>query len=411
MPWPSLSPPTAGTVITVAWESAQVNDPLLWLRLMTGNADPPANDYVVVSQGTGSTAWGKVTANVLGAGAVVGHLGYTPVNRAGDTITGALGVTGNLTSSSSISATGNVSAGQNVTTTTGTIQGAIVSATTQVQAPSASITGNITAGSATITGTLTATSVQPSSISASGNIVSTGGSISAGGNVSATGNITTTSGTVAGSIVQASSSMNVNGQTVWNAAHFAQPTATPTANRVPIADGAGKLDAWVTPTAAAPVPSGLIAFIADGNLPTGWVFETRANGRVIVAAGSAGVTNDQTFGVNGQYGTDWAHGHTVNISHAHGHAGTHTHGASALGVTGHVGTPSATNGLAAPGGTNLPTDTHTHDASAGGGTLDVNGTTDAASAGTSDNAGSTAQATSGVVWVPPAYALNAIRKS
>lgn len=63
---------------------------------MTGSADPPGSSYVVVSDSATGSTWRKiptdayadlsVTAGKFAAGAVVSHLGYTPFNRAGDTI-------------------------------------------------------------------------------------------------------------------------------------------------------------------------------------------------------------------------------------------------------------------------------------------------------------------------------------
>jgi hypothetical protein len=45
----------------------------------------------------------NVTAAKLAAGAAVANIGYTPTNKAGDTITGAFGVTGNLSVGGSVS--------------------------------------------------------------------------------------------------------------------------------------------------------------------------------------------------------------------------------------------------------------------------------------------------------------------
>jgi hypothetical protein len=82
--------PVGGTVITVAYAVANILDPLRWLRLMTGNADPPGSAYVVVSDSATGTTWRKVPADALAAGAVVAHLGYTPVSRNGDFMAGPL---------------------------------------------------------------------------------------------------------------------------------------------------------------------------------------------------------------------------------------------------------------------------------------------------------------------------------
>ena len=399
MPWPSLVPPTAGTVITVAWESAQVNDPLLWLRLLTGNADPPGPSYVVVSSGTASTAWGKVTGDVLGPGAAVANIGYAPVSKLGDTMSGSLtaaglsstagiGAVGNIVSSAgSISAAGNVSATGNLTTTSGTVQGSSVQATFQFSGPSAVLTGNIQAASANITGTATISAVSAASIGSSGNIVSSGGSISAAGNVSATGNITTTTGTVLGSIVQATSSMNVGGQTVWNAGHFAQPQATPAANRVPISDASGKLDAgWLPAQTIAGVPNGLIAMwaSAEATVPAGWTVNHTLDGRFIVGVGgSVGATLGAAGGAT-------QHGHTMDTRH--------THASANLSVGGSISASTDANGTA-PGAGNSASHGHAH-----AHTLDV--------AGTTDETGSASAAVPGTAnnHLPPYYALFYIQK-
>lgn len=70
MPWPSLVPPTAGTVVTVAWANAQVIAPLQWLRQLAGNADPPGASYVVVSTSGSASSWQKVPQDAIADGAV-----------------------------------------------------------------------------------------------------------------------------------------------------------------------------------------------------------------------------------------------------------------------------------------------------------------------------------------------------
>ena len=49
MTWNTPVSPVAGTVITVAWATSNVVQPVTWLRLMTGNADPPGTAFVVKS--------------------------------------------------------------------------------------------------------------------------------------------------------------------------------------------------------------------------------------------------------------------------------------------------------------------------------------------------------------------------
>jgi hypothetical protein len=94
MPWSPPVSPTPGTTILVAYATANIVNPILWLRLMTGAADPPGTGYVVTSDSAGATSW---KTGIAAIGAV---LGYTPVNKAGDT-----GI-GDLTSTGTISALG-----------------------------------------------------------------------------------------------------------------------------------------------------------------------------------------------------------------------------------------------------------------------------------------------------------------
>lgn len=92
--------PVGGTVITVAYAVSNLLNPIRWLRLLTGNADPPGSSYVVVSDSTTGTTWRKVPADALAAGVAVANLGYTPVNKAGD------GMSGNLDMANSIQVRG-----------------------------------------------------------------------------------------------------------------------------------------------------------------------------------------------------------------------------------------------------------------------------------------------------------------
>lgn len=108
MAYGSVVDPVGGTVITVAYAVTNILDPIRWLRLMTGNADPPGSSYVVVSDSTTGTTWrkiptdaiadsavttvkvadGAITAPKFVAGAVVAHLGYTPYSAAGGIVSG-----------------------------------------------------------------------------------------------------------------------------------------------------------------------------------------------------------------------------------------------------------------------------------------------------------------------------------
>lgn len=188
------------------------------------------------------------------------------------------------------------------------------------------------------------------------------------------------------------------------------PTATPTANAIPISDAAGKLDAWITAfTPGAYVPQGLIAMLEDtnpANMPAGWSRYTAANGMLIVGDGT---TFSQTFTATNNYGSAWSHGHT-DAGHGHGNV-DHNHGATLLTVTGHTGTvststPSVNVTSGAGGETYVPD--HTHDAATGGGTLDVGGTTDSR---TSLTVPTGTAAIGGTTWFPPMRSLMYIRKN
>lgn len=63
--------PVSGTVITVAYAVANLLDPIRWLRLMTGNADPPGSAYIAVSNSTTGVTWSKITADAILDGAIL----------------------------------------------------------------------------------------------------------------------------------------------------------------------------------------------------------------------------------------------------------------------------------------------------------------------------------------------------
>lgn len=58
--------PVSGTVITVAWATSSVVDPINWLYVLTGGADPPAANRMVRSTSTTATIWGQVIADCIG---------------------------------------------------------------------------------------------------------------------------------------------------------------------------------------------------------------------------------------------------------------------------------------------------------------------------------------------------------
>jgi hypothetical protein len=91
MPYGNPVDPVAGTVITVAYARTNILDPIRWLRLLTGNADPPGSSYVIVSGGTASASWAKVSSDVVADGSISdAKLTNPKVNRVGDTMTGFL---------------------------------------------------------------------------------------------------------------------------------------------------------------------------------------------------------------------------------------------------------------------------------------------------------------------------------
>lgn len=177
------------------------------------------------------------------------------------------------------------------------------------------------------------------------------------------------------------------------------PTATPAAAAIPIADGSGKLDSWVT-AAAGVVLTGIIAHVATAAaIPSGWGRcdgaggRPNIDGRMIVGAGT---TFSTTYNENTAYGSSWSHGHTTN-DHTHG-GFDHSHP-----IGGNTGTESADNGLGNNGGTNTPAVGHTH-------SLPANTTAAGGSFSTGGMSGGAA-ATSSNAWVIPAFAAVTVIKS
>lgn len=181
------------------------------------------------------------------------------------------------------------------------------------------------------------------------------------------------------SLVNDTSSFKFKGQTIWRADNDGlgsgldadvlrgvSPSEFPGASKIPIADGLGKLDAWVT--APSGIPS-LLGFwvAAAADIPSGYSRYTSLDGRLPVGAGTAvGVTGAITYIENTNHGT------TTQIAPADS---GHTHGAAALGVTGNTGGPSSTGNYG--GGAAVAADgSHTHNQ----GSMDVTGGTDGGAA-------------------------------
>ena len=82
MPWIAPTTPVSGTTITVAFAQSLI-DALLWLRQLSGGADPGAANRVIYSTGGNTTTWGPLPDAAMQT---------QKVTRAGDTMTGGLKV-------------------------------------------------------------------------------------------------------------------------------------------------------------------------------------------------------------------------------------------------------------------------------------------------------------------------------
>lgn len=517
MPFGSPVNPVPGTVITAAYAVTNILDPIRWLRLMTGNSDPPGSAYALVSTSTSAVAWSKIGPDALAPGTATGNLGYTPVNKAGDTGIGnlsslgqiaaeALVSGGNVSAGGSVSAGGTVSAaafsggspvlghlnvagvtiganglgssgsinttggaainssgavsaasyaggsttagtpsvlgltvGANGISSTGTIAGSTITATANIGAagtvsagifsggttssggvsaagfaagvggfaggPHSGTTGSFTGNFGT-TATMSAGAFNGGSttlggVSALGFAAGTAGFVGgphSGTTASFTGNIGTTGGTVSGAVFSGGTTAN-GGLSLLGLAVGASGIAS----SGPILAGTQEVyhPGNPPPGSSGGIPSGLIASIATGALPTGWSFYTPANGRVIVAAGTASVTNPQTFTVGTNYGGDWAHAHASN-TFAVSVSGTVSVAGSATGGPGDITAGPSATATRLDGGNAVASDAHTH--SLNGVSLAVN------ASGSNTLGGSATGSTTGAIWIPPSHALNAIRK-
>lgn len=435
--------PVGGTVITTAYAVANLLNPIRWLRLMTGNADPPGSSYVVVSDSTTGTTWRKIPADALAAGVALSNLGYTPVNRAGDLgLGGAIGwgtsayitgtnpnqlflVSGQLiylvdaanpgVPAATIDVVNKTFAwGGSLALTTGisasaaTLTGALVAASANLSgvliAASASLSGALSAASAALTGTLTAAGA---SITKSGPTPSAS-AYSSGHVIATTPNDNTAptvgflrAGVSAASLYESGNRLHVwgadnvhgevalaTGSTITNLGadkvDGADATTTPTAGTIPIADGTGKLDPdWIP--ASAGIQSGLGAWVPTAAaIPAGWTRYSNLDGRIPVGAGT---TFSTTYTENTNYGASWSHSHTDG--------GVHNHSGAPLSVSGTTSGPAGTNTTGGVGNTSADgSHTHTYGASVAGNTAN-NSTT----------------ATSSDAWVIPSRAVVWITKN
>lgn len=373
MTWTAPVSPVSGTVITVAWATANVVNPQNWLRLMTGNADPPGSFYVVVSSSPSATAWGKITSDVIADGAILpSKLTFTPVDKAGDTHIGTLQSDGDLRAVN-LRASADVIAGQRVwasvndgTTvpliifnrvmvpnlnaemvggrtltdldnryvnltgdsmsgpltviggdilTDNRLRSTVSSPTPPLLVNSAALVTNL---NAEMIGGQTLTALDGRYVNASGDTM-TGNLTVNGGDVNTNSRFISTVSSPTAPIVVSSAVQcpNLNASQVGGRV----PTATPTANAIPIADAGGKLDAWISPSGLAGVPSGLIAaFATAAAIASGWTRYTAADGRLLIGAGTSfSVTWTEATSNTGS----WSHDHvTTTVTAASTFTGT-----------------------------------------------------------------------------------------
>lgn len=362
--------PVSGTVITVAYAVANILDPIRWLRLMTGNTDPPGSSYVVVSTSTTITSWQKVPADALAAGVAVANLGYTPADIAGAAFTGNVSAP-NL-SAGTVSASGQVSAGQY--------------AGGSLLAGLPSLLGlNLGNNGIASSGPVACTDVNPSHMYTGGTKTSGLPSV-LGLNVGTNGiasdgpiNPSSYLGGTTGAGIPSVLGLNVGTNGISSAAtiFIAGSEVYWPSNPPPVSGGAG-------------VPSGLIgAFETAAAIATGWARYTAADGRMLVGAGSV---FSVTWTEATNYGAAWSHKHTSN-SFSAAVTGTGT-GSATGGPSDHTGNNSA-SGQSAGTGTSRADDPHNHS---------LNGVSLAVSVSLSAS-GTAVGDTSDASWVIPSRAV------
>jgi hypothetical protein len=461
MAWTSPSDPVTSTVITVAYAVANLLTQIRWLRLLTGNADPPGSAYVVVSDSTSTTSWRKVPGDALATDSVDNRVladGAVSTTNIQNAVIGSQQITttppfrianANLEDdivNSRVLADGAVSTAniqngaigsQQITTTppfriaNANLEDDIVN--DRVLAPGAAAanlgftpinkggdSGIATLGLASgqvvywpqeVGQKLRLTPDQAYVLGVASNVhyLRTPGYV---------GFVNSAASPTDWSLLHDTVNhiLYVHGSQVWTAAHFSQPTVTPGAGRVPISDASGTLDAWVTGGGGGgtgtPIPPGLIAAVATAAaIPTGWVRYSAADGRLLVGAGTVG---ENTYSENSSYGSSWAHGHTSpahgHTSPSHGHTGDgHAHSGAGLGVGGTIdASSSGLNGRFTAGGANALPDNHTHAF-----TLDVSGNVDATTStvqGTVASIDGTAAGINGTTLLLPSRAVVWVQK-
>jgi hypothetical protein len=389
--------PVSGTVITVAYAVANLLDPLRWLRALTGGGDPPGTDYVAISTSTTATTWRKVPTGALADLAVTNAklaTGAAAANLGAGGVTNAL--LGTDVVDDRVLAAGAAAANLGTGGVTNTLLAADVVddrvLTTGAAVANIGYTPANRTNGDTFGGTVIAPSVQLNSGGSVWQWIASGTHAFFGipslvniiDMTSAGINLTGTA-TVGGSTIIT----QANDGTLCDAASVAGkvPTTAPSAGALPLADAAGKLDAWVTPSGGtgAVIPPGLLCHWETATPPSGWVIDTRWDGMMIAMKGGP------FSSTLGQTGGGSTHDHSFNNQHSHSGA--------ALGVGGTIDASGSTiNGRFAAGGGNALPDNHTHAHS-----LDVSGSTDAAQ--------STSQSVGSVNHLPPYVSLNLIRKT
>lgn len=448
MAYGTPSDPVAGTVITVAWAVANVLTPIRWLRLLTGNADPPGSSYVVVSDSTTGTTWRKiptdaiadlaVTAGKLAAGVAVANLGYTPVNKAGDSMSGQLLISRTQGASSTAFAVGplvvqSLDAVANAAETAGIglyrylasgvyvyhagasaanllriitnlgADGTIWSSLNQGAASGlhADLLDGFHAGNGSgvipVSNGFVNTDLNADLLdgfhagNGAGAIPVSNGSVNTTLNADKVDGFDATATPGVSKVVASDGSGTVNG---WvTAVGGKTPTATPGAAALPLADGSGTLNSWVTavggltPTAT-PTAGAIPKADGSGKLD-GWV---TASGGVPSGLGGwvrqasevpVGYTRESNLDGRIPVGAGTTFSTTFTEATNYGSAWSftpsdsgHSHTMAAAGVGGSTGAESADNGLGNGGGTSVPAVGHTHPS----GGLDVTGSSDSASA-------------------------------
>lgn len=371
------------------------------------SANPGGSGYWLESTGADGGGWvARLTAlaNAFAAGTISAGLAITGAFSTSSTSANSIVTAGGISANGLVAAAGGFAGGSANVTTTG-----------QVQAGSADITGNAdidgtaTLGAAAVTnnatvgGTLGVTGTATvGAVSTAGTIVTSSASGSAinasAGGISAAGNLGVTGsgtfgGTVQGTrfistIATGTAPFGVSSTTLvsnLNAQLLNSRLAdtVPTANTVPISDGSGLLDGWISGSAG--VPSGLGGWVRKASeIPSGFSRESSLDGRIPVGAGT---TFTVTYVEETNYGTSWSFTPTDS---------GHSHGVTNATVTGSTGVESATNGLGNGGGTTTPAVNHTHSS----GTLDVGGTTDGGNA-----------AITSTTWTIPSRGVVFVRKN